>query len=364
MANVFRADHVGSLVKTPALLAAEGAFAAGALDAKGLETAQDAAVGEALVLQKKIGVTVVTDGELRRRDCDSPYAAIPGIQPRTLPTDSGNQPGGWQSRYRVGARLQPGKRLTGHESGFLRAQTKLPFKISLFAPSTLALRMFEPGVTDAVYPTLAALTHAFGEIIQREIEALFTEGVRYIQLSCPAYGWLYDDSVRSHIKLAGQELQGAFEQLLQADVQMLGRLKKPATTVVGLHIGRCPASDPTTDSFERLLRSVLPRSPVDRFLLEYADPQPHDFSSLAVLPSDKIAALGLVSTDTEPEGLDAILSRFDRAVEHSEERSLAISPRRGFTNDSRRTTEASIELQRRSLETTSEAVQRVWGLEL
>jgi len=352
MANFFRADPVGSLVKPHALLAAEAACASGALDQNGLEAAQDAAVSQALALQKDIGLTCVTDGELRRQDCDSPYvAAIAGVQRRD---DDARKAGGgnvsaWQSPYRVTAGLRQQKRLTEHESRYLQAHTKLPVKIALLAPSALAWRMFEPGVTDAAYRGLSALAVAFGEIIQREIEALSSEGVRYIQLSCPAYAQLYG--------------QSAFEELLEVDIQMLNRINRSVSTALGLHIGRCAATNPSADTFERMLESVLPRAPVDRFLLEYADPQPHDFSSLGALPAGKIAALGLVSTDKDPEEPGELLSRFDQAAARTDERNLAISPRRGFTNDPQRTPEASLALQRRSLQRTTEVVQQIWGLE-
>src|SRR5882724_5887105 len=219
MANFFRADPVGSLVKPHALLAAEAAFASGALDQNGLEAAQDAAVSQALALQKDIGLTFVTDGELRRQDCDSPYvAALAGVQRRDARKAGGGNVSAWQSPYRVTAGLRQEKRLTEHESRYLQAQTKLPVKISLLAPSALALRMFEPGVSDAAYPGLPALAVAFGEIIQREIEALSSEGVRYIQLSCPAYAWLYG--------------QSTFEELLEVDIQMLNRINRSVDTAL------------------------------------------------------------------------------------------------------------------------------------
>jgi len=179
MANVFRTDVVGGLVKPRALQAAEVAFVAGSLDQGGLEAAQDAAIQEALVLQKEIGLSVVTDGELRRLDCDFLYSsALDGIQLRDGPAGSRSDVADWRSSYCVAAELRQKKRLTEHETRFLLAKTKFPFKISLFAPSALALRMFEPGVTDAIYPTLSALAVAFGEIIRLELEALIGAGVQ------------------------------------------------------------------------------------------------------------------------------------------------------------------------------------------
>ena len=356
MANVFRTDLVGGLVKPRALLQAEAAFASGSLDEKGLEAAQDAAIEQALNVQKDIGLPVITDGELRRVTADSPYSSVlTGLRPRGAPANG-------LAGYCVAGRIQSQGRLIARETQFLLANTtQFPFKISLFAPSALALRMFEPGVTDAVYPTLSALASDFSEMIRAEVAALVGEGVRYIQLSCPAYAWLFDPAARSALRLPG--LETAFEELLAADVQMLQKLEWPESIAVGLHIGRCAASDPRTDVFERMLEKVLPRAPVDRFLIEYADPQPHDFTALAALPADRIAALGLVST-TQPEDTGDIIFRFDKAAKHTEDSRLGISTRCRFSNDANTNPDAALAGQRRALERTYDAVMQIFGPEM
>src|SRR5918998_1531013 len=62
----FRADHVGSLLRPPALLAARERFAAGALDADGLRAEEDAAIRDVVAMQEEIGLQSATDGEFRR----------------------------------------------------------------------------------------------------------------------------------------------------------------------------------------------------------------------------------------------------------------------------------------------------------
>jgi 5-methyltetrahydropteroyltriglutamate--homocysteine methyltransferase len=363
VANFFRADQVGSLVKPPALVAAEAAFDTGTLDAAGLAAAQDLAVREAITLQKGLGLTFVTDGEMRRLEGETLYSsAIRGIQRRSGRSSRGGA-SAWQSPYCVAADLQQEKRLSEHELSSLRSLTKLPTKISLLAPSALALRLFEPGVTEPAYPTLGELGTAFGQILQSELQALIGEGARYVQLSCPAYAWLYDEQARSHLELPGQQLESLFETLFAVDVQMLEALQRSAATALGLHIPRAVAADPAATTFERMLETVLSRAPVDRFLLEYGEPQPHDFSSLHSLPQGKIAALGLVSTDSEPQAVGPLIERIEEASCHTDESNLGLSPRRGFANDSRHNPEVCARLQRRSLERTTEVVQQIWGLE-
>ena len=62
----FRADHIGSLLRPPALRQAYRAFNDHALDEAGFVAAQDAAIRDAIALQADAGLAVVTDGEFRR----------------------------------------------------------------------------------------------------------------------------------------------------------------------------------------------------------------------------------------------------------------------------------------------------------
>src|SRR5690606_16836611 len=62
----FRADHVGSLLRPPALHAARERFAKGELDAEGLRAVEDEAIRDAVAMQEEIGLQAATDGEFRR----------------------------------------------------------------------------------------------------------------------------------------------------------------------------------------------------------------------------------------------------------------------------------------------------------
>ncbi len=62
----FRADHIGSLLRPPALRQAFRAHNAGKLDDSALAAAQDEAIRNVIRLQEEAGLSVVTDGEFRR----------------------------------------------------------------------------------------------------------------------------------------------------------------------------------------------------------------------------------------------------------------------------------------------------------
>jgi 5-methyltetrahydropteroyltriglutamate--homocysteine methyltransferase len=62
----FRADHVGSLLRPPALIDARAQFRDGAIDAGALRAVEDEAIRGAVALQEELGFNGITDGEFRR----------------------------------------------------------------------------------------------------------------------------------------------------------------------------------------------------------------------------------------------------------------------------------------------------------
>ena len=63
----FRADHVGSLLRPPALKALRLQADEGQASAAALAAAEDEAIREAVRLQEATGLLGITDGEMRRR---------------------------------------------------------------------------------------------------------------------------------------------------------------------------------------------------------------------------------------------------------------------------------------------------------
>src|ERR1700742_3710287 len=76
----FRADHVGSYLRPPALLAARDEYAAGKIDAAALAAVEDEAIRDVVKLQEDAGLQAATDGEFRREQWHADFLyAIPGI---------------------------------------------------------------------------------------------------------------------------------------------------------------------------------------------------------------------------------------------------------------------------------------------
>src|SRR5215471_2195509 len=91
----YRADHVGSFLRPPALLAARRTLAR---DPERLRAVEDQHISPVLARQKELGFEVFTDGELRRRNFMSDFTdAVDGFDlgdalSRTWKADKAKEP--------------------------------------------------------------------------------------------------------------------------------------------------------------------------------------------------------------------------------------------------------------------------------
>jgi 5-methyltetrahydropteroyltriglutamate--homocysteine methyltransferase len=73
----FRAEHIGSLLRPPDLMAQRARFARREIGQAELTAAEDKAIRDAIRLQEQLGFKFVTDGEFRRHSiCGSNNAAL------------------------------------------------------------------------------------------------------------------------------------------------------------------------------------------------------------------------------------------------------------------------------------------------
>lgn len=76
----FHADHVGSLLRPETLIAAREAWMVGKLALAQLREQEDKAIADAVALQERVGLQVVTDGEMRRSGWrDAFFDAVDGF---------------------------------------------------------------------------------------------------------------------------------------------------------------------------------------------------------------------------------------------------------------------------------------------
>lgn len=378
MAAPFRADHVGSLLRPPELLEARDAHTQGRTTAEQLREAEDAAILKALDLQREAGVDVFTDGEYRRGIWYGDLAdSVEGLVQDTAPAVPVGV--GWQGRGRelateamteigqtglmVGSRLHQTRRLTGHESGFLRQHAPGPWKMTIPGVVQRAIAWYKLGVTDRSYASRAEMHDHLAEMVQQEIRALVEEGASYIQLDSLFYVITLTSPQRRQALIdAGLDLDWVLEENIRVDNACLD-VARAAGATAGLHMcrGNNRSAWATEGSYDVCAEKAFSQLHVDRFLLEYDTDRAGGFEPLRFVPKGKTVVLGLISSK-EPalEAEDTLLRRIDEASKYVPRENLALSPQCGFASTVRGNL-LTWDDQRRKLELIAKTARKVWG---
>lgn len=333
--NALRADHVGSLLRPPALLQARIDCGAGRLDRTGLRTEEDRAVLDVLRRQRDCGIDVFSDGELRRAGFVAGFTdAVDGCRPAGAPDlpwkgGTGREAPGRQGRAVVG-RLRARARIAGVESAFLREHCPGPFKVTLPSPLTVAQLTYRPGLTDAVYSGWQDLMADAAAILADEARQLAGEGVPYVQLDAPGYWrWLGPEA-------AG--MGGDGDRLLDAAIAADNRVLDGARAggaVTGVHVcrGNSMGRWLTEGGYDPIAERLFTRLRCHRLLLEYDSARAGGFRPLRFVPASKVVVLGLITTKSGAlEPRDELLRRIDQASRIVPLEQLALSPQCGFAS--------------------------------
>jgi 5-methyltetrahydropteroyltriglutamate--homocysteine methyltransferase len=365
MPHPYKADHVGSLLRPPELLAARAARAEGRLEPDALRAVEDRAVLDALALQQQVGLGIFTDGEFRRGSWLTDLAdAVEGFVPDRVPLEW-RGPGGateFSTANVAGAKLRQTRRLTAHETSFLRQHAPGPIKMTLPAASNFLIASYKPGLTDQVYPTRADLLQDIAAIVRAEVAALVEDGVAYVQLDAPYYSHYVDPGIRDEMRHGGVDPDEALDQSIAADNSCLAGRRRPGV-VLAMHVcrGNNRSRWYTEGGYEPIAEKVFGRLDVDTLLLEYDSERSGGFEPLRFVPPGKNVVLGLVTTkDPALESPDDLRRRLDEAARYVPLERLALSPQCGFASTAPGNLLTPDE-QRRKLELVVETARRIWG---
>jgi 5-methyltetrahydropteroyltriglutamate--homocysteine methyltransferase len=369
MAEVYRADHVGSLLRPGKVKEARAAFREGRIDKEELGEAEDQAILQALERQKRVGIDVFSDGEFRRTGFQNDLVeSVAGFVETDRPPvvriwqGPGGEPQEQGTSMVVGGTLQPMRRLTERQSAFLKVHATGPFKITVPSPNQFPTINFQPGLTDRFYPTRSDLLWEIVKIIQAEIEALIAEGVPYIQVDAPRYSYYVDPRWRQHLRDLGEDPDRLFQEAIAADNTCLEGVRREGITCA-MHIcrGNNQSKWYAAGGYEPIAEKLFEALAVDRFLLEYDTERSGTFEPLRFMPADKMVMLGLVSTKVPTlESPDDLLRRIDEASRYVPLERLALGPQCGFASTAAGNLLSEDE-QWRKLELVVETAGKVWG---
>ena len=359
--TIYRSDQVGSLLRPASLLDARDAFRAGKIDRTALVEEEDAAVVDVLARQHGIGLSIYSDGEMRRDAWQTVFSqAVAGFAD-DYPIWERKRPDGETIRFQthtkaVEARLEPAGRLAERDATFLRDHAPGPFKITLPSPAFVARGGFNTG--SAAYADREALLDDTSAIIREEMEALVADGASYIQL---------DEGFVHHLTSVAGGDPAAAERDLMIDIAAENACHdavRSDTVTTAIHVcrGSRMAWAHGIGTYDWLAERLFDTLHVDRFVLEYDTDIVGGFEPLRFLPKGKVVALGLVSSkEARVETRDELIRRIEEAARYCPIERLALTSQCGFQGAATRDgAHVDYETQWRKLELIADVAREVW----
>jgi 5-methyltetrahydropteroyltriglutamate--homocysteine methyltransferase len=331
----FRADHVGSLLRTAPVKEARIKHAHGAITAAQLKEIEDREIEKVIKKQEDIGLKLATDGEFRRSWWHFDF--FRGLDGVSFYEMDAIQFHGVQTKGE-GIKITGKIGFSGHPMlehfKFLKSHTRVTPKMTIPAPSTMHFRQGRAMISREVYPTLDPFFDDLAAAYRAAIRAFYDAGCRYLQLDDTAWSMICDPSERDKSKGRGDDpdtLPKRYARLTNAALQ-----DKPADMAITMHScrGNFRSTFIASGGYEFVAEELLGHTGLDGYFLEYDSERAGGFEPLRFFPKgNKQIVLGLVTSKSGTlEGKDAIKRRIDEATKYVALDQLCLSPQCGFAS--------------------------------
>jgi 5-methyltetrahydropteroyltriglutamate--homocysteine methyltransferase len=359
----FRADHVGSLLRSAAIKEARLKRETGEIGSAELKAVEDREIEKILRKQESIGLRLATDGEYRRAWWHYDfYGRLKGVELRDV--ESGIQFQGVQTKAQAphiaGELGFPRDHPMLEHFRFLKAHAGVTPKMTIPSPSVLYFRV--GSINKKLYPGRDALFAALAKVYADAVKAFYDAGCRYLQFDDTAWAYLCSKDEVEKAKARGTDV----ENLPEAYARMINAAlaAKPSDMAITTHIcrGNFRSTWITSGGYEPVAEVLFGSTGYDGYFLEYDSDRAGGFEPLRFVPKGKKQiVLGLITTKTGTlEKKDGIKRRIDEAEKYVAHDQLCLSPQCGFAS----TEEGNIlteDEQWAKLSLAAEIANEVWG---
>ncbi len=332
----FRADMVGSILRTAPLKEARAKREKGEISAAQLTEVENREIEKIIKKQEEVGLKLATDGEFRRSWWHFDFfGMLDGLE--IYQPEHGIQFQGVQTKAQ-GIRVKGKLGFSNHPMlehfKFLKAHTRVVPKMTIPSPAVLHFRLPPDAVNTKIYADRNAIFDDLAKTYRQAVRAFYDAGCRYLQFDDIAWAYLCSQA----------ELKKARERGLNADrlAQDYARVTnqalegKPADMVITTHVcrGNFRSTWISEGGYEPVAEILLGKLNYDGYFLEYDTARAGGFEPLRFLPKgNKTVVLGLVTTKTgRLENKDDIKRRIEEATKYVALDQLCLSPQCGFAS--------------------------------
>jgi 5-methyltetrahydropteroyltriglutamate--homocysteine methyltransferase len=359
-----RADHVGSLLRPAFLRQAHRQHAAGKLDDRALTRALDESIAQAVQLQEKVGLRVITDGEFRRASWFLGFVeATDGLSLRQVEIPFHAEDGEEATWFGpvVTGRVKRSRPIVVEDYTFLMQLAGEHAKVTLPAPSAIHFFGGANGIDRSIYVDVDEFFEDLAKVYREELSALAAAGCRYVQLDEVPLALLCDPTICEQLKQRGMDPQRLVSLYISAINAALA--DRPSKLRVGMHLcrGNYKGRWMGSGGYDPIAEELFNQTNVDAFLLEFDTERAGTFAPLRHLPAGKQAILGIISTKTNQlEPIDDLRRKLDEAFKIAPADRLGVCPQCGFAS-SAGGNPITPETQEAKLALVVDVARKTWG---
>jgi len=360
----FRADHVGSLLRSAALKDARGKREKGEITAEQLKAIEDREIETLIKKQEAAGLKSITDGEYRRASWQTDFlVALDGVESYV-----GERKFKFQGAQPRPILLRINKKLGGYvphpmieHFKFVQSHTKATPKMTIPSPSTLHFRYGREAVPEAIYPSMDDFYRDLGTTFRKAVRGFADAGCRYLQLDEVNLTYLCDPELRKQVTTRGDDPDKL--PMVYADMINAAMSDIPDDMTISMHLcrGNFRSTFVASGGYEPVAEILFNTIKVHGYFMEYDTARAGGFEPLRFVPKGKTVVLGLVTTKTgQLESRDELKRRIEEASKYVDIDQLALSPQCGFAS----TEEGNLlaeEEQWAKLRVIVELADEIWG---
>jgi 5-methyltetrahydropteroyltriglutamate--homocysteine methyltransferase len=358
----FRADHVGSLLRTPTVLENRLRWKQGEISAETLRAIENREIAETVKRLEATGMKAITDGEFRRDYFHLDFlkqlegVSVTGGIGANIASDGFTPP-----KLSVTGKLKHVRNIQVDDFNFLKSVTTETPKVSIPSPTMVHFRGGRKSIDINAYPDMDVFFEDLAACYRAEIAALYAAGCRYIQLDDTNLAYLCDPKMRADAKERGEdpnELPRTYAALINSVID-----NRPADLTVGIHLcrGNYRSTWFAEGGYEPVAEVLFNSINVDAYFLEYDDERSGDFAPLRFVPKNKVVVLGIMSSKlADLESVGALTKRIKEAAKYMPLENMCVSPQCGFSSTHHGNSLTDVQ-QWKKFERLVKTAETIWG---
>jgi 5-methyltetrahydropteroyltriglutamate--homocysteine methyltransferase len=360
----FRADQVGSLLRSAPVKAARMRKLAGEITAAELRAVEDVEIRKLVAKQEAIGLQGVTDGEFRRSWWHYDFlAGLRGVE--LVSVAQGLQFKGTRTKaegLHVHGRIDfPADHPMLDHFRFLKSTVTQTPKMTIPSPTALHYRGGRQAIEKAVYPEMEPFFEDLGKAYAKAVRAFGEAGCTYLQLDEVFVAYLCDPNQRDYLRGRGDDPDRLLH--IYADLVNAACAGRTPGMTISMHLcrGNFRSTWMAQGGYEPVADILFNRMNVDAYFMEYDTERAGGFEPLRLLPANKHVVLGVMTSKTGAlESKDQLKRRIDEASKFAPLDQLCLSPQCGFASTEEGNLLAEDE-QWAKLSRCVEVAEEMWG---